>query len=52
MLVKPISRFLHFYHKSLFVGFISSSNLFPEPLSADEEKKYILFFLASPDKKL
>ena len=41
MLVKPISRFLHFYHKSLFVGFISSSNLFPEPLSADEEKKYI-----------
>ena len=41
MLVKPISRFLHFYHKSLFVGFISSSNLFPEPLSAEEEKNYI-----------
>ena len=41
MLVKPISRFLHFFNKSLFVGFISSSNLFPEPLSAEDEKKFI-----------
>ena len=34
--------FLQFFNYAVFaVGYISSSNLFPEPLSNEEEKKYL-----------
>lgn len=42
MLVLPVSWFLTFLDCSFsFVGYISSNNLFPEPLSADEEKVFL-----------
>ncbi len=42
MLILSISGFLTFLNSSIFLfGYISSSNLFPEPLSNEEEKIYI-----------
>ena len=42
MEVISISGFLAFLESSfLLFGYIKSSNLFPEPLSAEEEKVYI-----------
>lgn len=42
MLVLSISSFLAFLSSAIFVvGYISSNNLFPEPLSAEEEKMYL-----------
>lgn len=45
MLVLSISGFLTFFKTSLFViGYISKNNLFPEPLSVEEELKYLKKF--------
>ena len=42
MLVLSISSFLTFLHSAIFVvGYISSNNLFPEPLLPEEEKEYL-----------
>lgn len=42
MLTLSISGFLTFLSSAVFVvGYISSNNLFPEPLSAEEEKMYL-----------
>lgn len=42
MLILSISGFLTFLNSSIFmIGYISNNNLFPEPLSAEEEKIYI-----------
>ncbi len=42
MLDLSISGFLAFISSAVFVvGYISSNNLFPEPLSAEEEKMYL-----------
>lgn len=42
MLTLSISSFLAFFSSAVFVvGYISSNNLFPEPLSAEEEKMYL-----------
>lgn len=42
MLALSISGFLAFLKSAVFlVGYIQSSNLFPEPLKADEEKHYL-----------
>ena len=42
MLTLSISSFLAFLSSAVFVvGYISSNNLFPEPLSAEEEKMYL-----------
>ncbi len=42
MLTLSISGFLAFLSSAVFVvGYISSNNLFPEPLSAEEEKMYL-----------
>lgn len=42
MLILSISGFLTFLNSTIFmVGYISSNNLFPEPLSSDEEKIYL-----------
>lgn len=42
MLILSISGFLTFLNSSIFMfGYISSNNLFPEPLSSEEEKIYI-----------
>lgn len=42
MLALSISSFLAFLHSTIFVvGYIQSSNLFPEPLSSEEEKIYL-----------
>ena len=42
MLALSISGFLTFLQTAIFlVGYISSNNLFPEPLSAEEEKEYL-----------
>lgn len=42
MLILSISGFLTFLNYSVFMlGYISSNNLFPEPLSSDEEKVYL-----------
>ncbi|MFR2535042.1 MAG: RNA polymerase sporulation sigma factor SigK [Clostridia bacterium] len=42
MLVLSISSFLVFLHSAVFlVGYISSNQLFPEPLSIEEEKQYL-----------
>ena len=42
MLGLPVSRFFRSQNRAFsFVGYISSSNLFPEPLSSDEEKTYL-----------
>ena len=42
MLILSISGFLTFLNSSIFLfGYISSNNLFPEPLSSEEEKIYI-----------
>lgn len=42
MLALTISGFLAFIKSAIFVvGYIQSSNLFPEPLSSEEEKKCI-----------
>lgn len=42
ILTLSISSFLAFLSSAVFVvGYISSNNLFPEPLSAEEEKMYL-----------
>lgn len=42
MLILSISGFLTFLNSSIFmVGYISSNNLFPEPLSSEDEKMYL-----------
>ena len=42
MLALTLSSFLAFLKSAIFVvGYIQSSNLFPEPLSSEEEKEYI-----------
>ena len=42
MLILSISGFLTFLNSTIFmVGYISSNNLFPEPLSSEEEKIYL-----------
>lgn len=42
MLILSISGFLTFLNSSIFmVGYISTNNLFPEPLSSEEEKEYL-----------
>ena len=42
MLALSISSFLAFLHSTIFVvGYIQSNNLFPEPLSSEEEKIYL-----------
>ena len=42
MLALSISSFITFLHSCIFMlGYISGSNLFPEPLSSDEEKIYL-----------
>ncbi len=42
MLTLSISGFLAFLSSAIFVvGYISNNNLFPEPLSAEEEKMYL-----------
>ena len=42
MLILSISGFLTFINYSVFMfGYISNNNLFPEPLSCDEEKFYL-----------
>lgn len=45
MLVFSFINFLNFLKECIFlVGYISSSNLFPEPLSYEEEQKYLFQF--------
>lgn len=42
MIALSLSGLLAFLHSCVYmVGYIQSSNLFPEPLSAEEEKKYL-----------
>ena len=42
MLIFTLETFLNFLNQMIFgVGYIQSSNLFPEPLSSEEEKKYL-----------
>ena len=42
MLALSISSFLAFVRSAIFVvGYIQSSNLFPEPLNSEDEKKYL-----------
>jgi len=42
MIALSISGLLAFLHSCVFlVGYIQSSNLFPEPLSSEDEKKYL-----------
>lgn len=42
MLTLSISSFLAFLSSATFVvGYISSNNLFPEPLTSEEEKIYL-----------
>lgn len=42
MLFISISNFIHFLSQAIIgVGYIQSSNLFPEPLSPDDERKYL-----------
>lgn len=42
MLTLSISGFLSFLSSAIFVvGYISNNSLFPEPLSAEEEKMYL-----------
>lgn len=42
MLILSITNFLAFLHSAIFtVGYISSNQLFPEPLSIEEEKEYL-----------
>ena len=51
MLVLSLSGFLTFLQTSLLViGYISKNSLFPEPLNAEEEKKY-LQMLRNGDKE-
>ena len=51
MLALSLSGFLTFLKTSLFViGYISKNSLFPEPLSAEEEKIY-LQMLKNGDKE-
>ena len=42
MFALSISGFLNFLHSAIFVvGYIVNNNLFPEPLSPEEEKMYL-----------
>jgi len=42
MLALSLAGFLSFLHSAVFmVGYISNNALFPEPLSSEEEKKYL-----------
>lgn len=42
MLALVMSSIVSFFHVGIFmVGYIASSNLFPEPLSSEEESKYL-----------
>ena len=42
MLTISLTGFLAFLQTSVFaVGYIASNNLFPEPLSSEEEKMYL-----------
>ena len=51
MLVLSVSGFLTFLKTSFFIiGYISKNSLFPEPLSAEEEKEY-LQMLENGDKE-
>ena len=42
MFILSISSFLAFLHSAIFtVDYISSNQLFPEPLTIEEEKQYL-----------
>ena len=50
MLTLCMSGFLAFLKSAVFVvGYISNNNLFPEPLSVEEEKKYIELYEAGDE---
>ena len=51
MLFFTLETFLNFLNQMIFgVGYIQSSNLFPEPLSSEEEKKYLREMLEGNEK--
>lgn len=51
MLIFTLETFLNFLNQMIFgVGYIQSSNLFPEPLSSEEEKKYLREMLEGNEK--
>ena len=51
MLTLCMSGFLAFLKSAVFVvGYISNNNLFPEPLSVEEEKKYIELYEAGDEE--
>lgn len=51
MLIFTMETFFHFLNEMIFgVGYIQSSNLFPEPLSSEEEKDYLNRMLEGDEK--
>ena len=51
MLIFTMETFFHFLNEMIFgVGYIQSSNLFPEPLSSEEEKDYLKRMLEGDEK--
>lgn len=51
MLIFTLETFFNFLNQMIFgVGYIQSSNLFPEPLSSEEEKKYLREMLEGNEK--
>ena len=51
MIIFTLETFLNFLNQMIFgVGYIQSSNLFPEPLSSEEEKKYLREMLEGNEK--
>lgn len=51
MFALSLSGFLAFLQSSIFlVGYISNNSLFPEPLSSDEERKYLELFKAGDEE--
>ena len=51
MFIFTLETFLNFLNQMIFgVGYIQSNNLFPEPLSSEEEKKYLREMLEGNEK--
>lgn len=51
MFIFTLETFLNFLNQMIFgVGYIQSNNLFPEPLSSEEEKKYLKEMLEGNEK--
>lgn len=51
MFALSLSGFLAFLHSAIFlVGYISNNSLFPEPLTSEEEKKYLDLLIAGDEE--